>query len=158
MIRLSRRDPPSQPVNITVRELTGAALPLTLSLEASLGTLKQAVWARNGVEPLQQRLICKGQPLEDGTLSLHDCGVEAEGDVQLVVQSAEEAQERLREREAARKRAQVAEAVEQGRVELAGGFIARGLPVTGVNGRYQRRGNWDGLPLYRLQSAVPSRA
>ena len=60
----------------------------------------------------QQRLICKGQPLEDGTLSLHGCGVEAEGDVQLVVQSAEEAQERLREREAARKRAQVAEAVE----------------------------------------------
>ena len=56
-----------------------------------MGTLKQMIWTRNReAEPYRQRLVCKGQPLEDLTRTLTSYDV-ASGVLQLVVQDPDNA-------------------------------------------------------------------
>ena len=65
---------------------------MSVSLEASVGTLKQMIWTRNReAEPYRQRLVCKGEPLEDLTRTLSSYDVEAGGVLQLVVQDPDDA-------------------------------------------------------------------
>eukprot|EP01045_Picozoa_sp_COSAG04_P019949 COSAG04_NODE_1988_length_5065_cov_2.884213_5_plen_416_part_00 len=143
--------------DFSVSQLTGGA-PLQLSLppEASVGTLRQVVWARQQVEPHQQKLIWNGQPLEDDTATLGSLGVEAGSNLQLIVQSVEEAEKREKERRAAQLAAQQAAAVAQAEGSLSSGFrVRRGLGAQ-LNVRYRplRSGRRHGRQL-QLHGGMP---
>ena len=145
------------PVDFSVSQLTGGApLQLSLSLEASVGTLRTIVWARQQVEPHQQKLIWNGSPLEDDTATLGSLGVEAGSNLQLIVQSVEEAEKREKERRAAQLAAQQAAAVAQAEGPLSSGFrVRRGLGAQ-LNVRYRplRSGRRHGRQL-QLHGGMP---
>jgi hypothetical protein len=57
--------------SIFVRLLTGASITLDTPLQATVATVKQQIYALEGVPPAQQRLIFGGKQLEDHLTLAH---------------------------------------------------------------------------------------
>ncbi|KAJ1287487.1 hypothetical protein BS78_02G013700 [Paspalum vaginatum] len=75
---------PTGTMRIFTRMQTGRALTLYVESSYTVHTVKVMLYEKEGISPIQQRLICNGQQLEDRR-TLADCNIQNDSTIHMVL-------------------------------------------------------------------------